>query len=146
MLSVIRFGQDTAIKDRGRIKTRHVDRTETPAASFVFRYRSRQALISSMIIPRTPSPTPIEERAELSAEDIRELQRQVKELRELKASALSVKRERADNLDVKPNKRIRSSPGAGDVLITIDEDGIRETSTAALPPRQHCEVIDLSGD
>ena len=146
MLNIARFGPDIVTKDYATTKASFVDKTKTPIAIFVFRYRSRQALVSSMIIPRTPSPPPIEERADLSAEEIRELQRQVKELRELNASATNVKRERPDDPDVKPTKRKRSSPGESDVLITIDEDGIRELPTMELPPRQRTEVIDLGSD
>ena len=150
------------IKPTGRSKSLYVDQTKTPAAIFVFRYRSRrkhlelsrrgranlqaEALISSMIIPRPESPPPIEDRAELTATEIRELQKQVKELKELKASAINVKRERTEDPALQPQKRMRSSPGENDVVITIDEDGVRETPAVELPPRQRTEVIDLASD
>ena len=146
MLNIARFGPDIVTKDYATTKASFVDKTKTPSAIFVFRYRSRQALISSMIIPRPTTPPPIEERGELTAQEIRELQRQVKELKGLKAGAVNVKRERLEDLDVKPSKRMRSSPGENDVLITIDDDGIRGPHIVGLPPRQRTEVIDLASD
>lgn len=50
---------------------------EEDIATFVFRYRSKSALQAEGIIPRTPSPTPLEERPleELNQEELRELLR-----------------------------------------------------------------------
>lgn len=45
-----------------------------PFATFIFRYRSRDALKAEYIIPRTPSPVPLEERhvEDLTVEEARE--------------------------------------------------------------------------
>ncbi|KAK0650601.1 hypothetical protein DIS24_g6712 [Lasiodiplodia hormozganensis] len=61
-------------------------------ATFIFRYRSKSALQAEGIIPRTPSPMPLEERPleELKPEELRELLRRH---RERDAAASVVKRE-----------------------------------------------------
>ncbi|KAF4541096.1 uncharacterized protein LTHEOB_8898 [Lasiodiplodia theobromae] len=66
--------------------------SEGEIATFVFRYRSKSALQAEGIIPRTPSPTPLEERPleELKPEELRELLRRH---RERDAAASAVKRE-----------------------------------------------------
>lgn len=97
-LTMFRFGSDIAIAPKKRVlETLYVDYTETPAATFIFYYRSErkllgplrsvranalpEALKSLMIIPRTPSPPPIEEEYGPTSQKIRQLQRQVKELK-----------------------------------------------------------------
>ncbi|CAO2658836.1 Nn.00g065590.m01.CDS01 [Neocucurbitaria sp. VM-36] len=80
------------------------DQIGDPFATVHFKYRSLSALKSLGIIPRTPSPVPLEERAEddLSPEELRQLVRQLKE-RDTATSTMKkeagVKRERALDID-----------------------------------------------
>lgn len=57
--------------------TEYVDDPNTPLAVFVFRYRSMSALKAACIIPRTPTPVPLEERPidELTEDELRVLVR-----------------------------------------------------------------------
>ncbi|KAI5359905.1 hypothetical protein Slin14017_G094660 [Septoria linicola] len=129
----------------GRVR-RHatfVDPQEVPVATYVFKYRSLEALKSESIVPRTPSPTPLEKREELTSEELRELQRQI---REFKANASNIKREHVEDRDEKPNKRARNLPASGDVLLTIDDAGVSQTPTTNLPPRRKPEVIEINSD
>lgn len=59
---------------------RRLPDTPDPAAIFVFRYRSKEALKSLLIIPRTPSPIPLEDRkaSTMTEAEIAQLQKQVK--------------------------------------------------------------------
>ncbi|EFQ92434.1 hypothetical protein PTT_10464 [Pyrenophora teres f. teres 0-1] len=70
----------------------YVDPLKKPFAVFNFKYRSRAALKSLLIIPRSPSPVPLEERDinSLTAEESREL---IRRLRERDEAAPLVKRE-----------------------------------------------------
>ncbi|KAL1597399.1 hypothetical protein SLS59_007429 [Nothophoma quercina] len=72
--------------------TEKVDRG--PFATFYFKYRSLHALQTLGIIPREPTPVPLEDRPgeDLSAEEFREL---VKRLEDDKVAATKVKKEHA---------------------------------------------------
>lgn len=65
-----------------------------PVAVFRFKYRSQKSLRELLVIPRTPSPVPLEERPieELSIEELRELTRRQKAL--VEAAGLRVKEEK----------------------------------------------------
>ncbi|KAI4950520.1 hypothetical protein J4E91_004403 [Alternaria rosae] len=71
------------------------DITESPFATFDFKYRSVNALRALGLIPREPIPLPLEERPEeeLSQDELRQL---VKQLKEQKAAAVKVKKEAVD--------------------------------------------------
>lgn len=100
-----------------------------------------------MIIPRTPSPEPLEEKDELTREEIKELQRQKKEFKAKMDTPLTkLKRERAEGRDDRANKRVRNLPRNGDVLLAVDESGVRPASTAGLPARQQEESITITSD
>ncbi|KAK4561820.1 hypothetical protein LTR86_004499 [Recurvomyces mirabilis] len=66
---------------------------KSPFATFIFKYRSRHDLQVEGIIPRSPSPVPLEERDpdSLSAEEAREL---VRRMREREQDMAKVKREK----------------------------------------------------
>ncbi|KAH6639649.1 hypothetical protein C7974DRAFT_136189 [Boeremia exigua] len=83
--------------------------SETPFATFQFKYRSRAALQTLHILPRTPTPVPLEERPEedLSTEELCQL---VKRFKERDATALRIKKE--DNA-----KRKRSGEDTDDFEI-----------------------------
>lgn len=57
-----------------------------------------------------------------------------------------LKRERAEGRDERANKRARNLPRNGDVLLAVDESGVRSTSTAGLPARQKVESITITSD
>jgi hypothetical protein len=64
-----------------------------PVAVFRFKYRSQKSLKELLVIPRTPSPAPLEERPieELSIEELRELTRRQKVV--VEAARLRIKEE-----------------------------------------------------
>ncbi|KAF2210148.1 hypothetical protein CERZMDRAFT_86456 [Cercospora zeae-maydis SCOH1-5] len=80
----VAFEAPTAMAEQMCTKTEPVDGNAQPVAKMVFKYRSRESLRAEMIIPRTPSPPPLEEKEELSQEEVRELQRQMRDLRAFK--------------------------------------------------------------
>ncbi|KAF2801158.1 hypothetical protein K505DRAFT_412439 [Melanomma pulvis-pyrius CBS 109.77] len=108
-----------------------------PFATYIFKYRSKKALKSLLIIPRTPSPVPLEERDvdDLSLEEMRELLQRQRE-REAATSVIKqegVKRERSscsetenrvgnnnydDEVTFVESKRRKLPPS------TINEDGL----------------------
>ncbi|KAF2013667.1 hypothetical protein BU24DRAFT_452510 [Aaosphaeria arxii CBS 175.79] len=71
----------------------YVDPQKHPQATFLFRYRSKNALQAAYVIPRTPSPVPLEDRNldELNLEEAREL---LKRQRERDEAAKAIKQER----------------------------------------------------
>ncbi|KAF2127324.1 hypothetical protein P153DRAFT_433116 [Dothidotthia symphoricarpi CBS 119687] len=78
----------------------YMDSVDKPIATYKFKYRSKHALQSLLIMPRSPSPVPLEERDvdTLNAEEMRELLRRQRE-RDEAARAVKregVKRERSD--------------------------------------------------
>ncbi|ORY11100.1 hypothetical protein BCR34DRAFT_565684 [Clohesyomyces aquaticus] len=100
-------------------------------ATYVFKYRSKDALKSLCIIPRTPSPVPLQYRPaeELGAEELRELLRQ----REQADAARPVKQERVKRERPNDNEDEdqRSDTGVEIVgqkrrrlPITLNEDGV----------------------
>ncbi|KAK4951354.1 hypothetical protein LTR10_010327 [Elasticomyces elasticus] len=108
-------------------------------ATFVFKYRSRAALQALHIIPRTPSPVPLEDRPveELSMEDMRELLRRQRASRNAQPGRgakqgikQEIKRERdlpsseGEESDIEVvehcNKRIRADSGRGNAGAVID--------------------------
>ncbi|RMZ66093.1 hypothetical protein GMOD_00005162 [Pyrenophora seminiperda CCB06] len=120
-------------KARQNVSCDYIDSIEKPFAVYTFKYRSRAALQSLLIIPRSPSPVPLEDRDvdTLTAEESREL---VRRLREQKKAAPPIKREdvkrkgvkrEADNGEVTFVSEKRRRPPA-----TVNENGI--------------EIIDLT--
>ncbi|EGP82883.1 uncharacterized protein MYCGRDRAFT_96993 [Zymoseptoria tritici IPO323] len=110
----------------------------------VLKYRSLEALQSMGIIPRAPSPEPIERRAPetLTLEEIVELQKSFVSQQAKKDTMVKIKRERGEN--ARPRKRSRLTPGATYLSLDDDEQGVRELSTATLDPEEETEVIDLT--
>ncbi|KAI8934335.1 hypothetical protein NX059_009071 [Plenodomus lindquistii] len=102
---------------------------DNPFAVFVFKYRSLAALKSLRIIPRSPSPIPLEDRAEedLSPAEMLSL---LKRLKAEKTQAQKLKRERAEleeegeGSDVEivdgPSSKRQRLPSANDVIIVLD--------------------------
>ncbi|KAH7389623.1 hypothetical protein DE146DRAFT_791630 [Phaeosphaeria sp. MPI-PUGE-AT-0046c] len=114
----------------------YLDPKRRPFASITFKYRLRDALKALLIIPRSPSPVPLEERDvdSLSSEEMRELlQRQrareaaapvVKQERGIKResnrdrdSTMEALNEDDDDVTFVSTKRSR-------LLVTLNEDGV----------------------
>ncbi|KAI8934336.1 hypothetical protein NX059_009072 [Plenodomus lindquistii] len=114
----------------------YVHGSHKPFAVFEFKYRSEEALKSLRIIPRTPSPVPLEDRPEeeLSNEEKLELIRQFKAE---KANAARVKRERPEDgggggggggisdedvemVEERPNRKKQRLPNEEDEVIVLD--------------------------
>lgn len=118
---------------------------------------STEALRSEMIIPRAPSPSPLEEREDLTREEIRDIQRQLKEIKETSShkvkrehspddSTSSIVKQEKSSEESPPRKRRHASPRAGDIVLAIDDSGVREMSTAGLAPKKERVVIDIDSD
>ncbi|KAK2763971.1 hypothetical protein FQN54_009590 [Arachnomyces sp. PD_36] len=84
---------------------------DAPLATFVFKYRSRKALQDLTIIPRSPTPVPVEQRPvdDLSMEEMRELIQQLRAEAAVKRGAQpatkqeiqsGIKRERSESRDL----------------------------------------------
>lgn len=112
-----------------------------------------------LIIPRTPSPPPLEDRdiTTLSMDELREMQRRMQALRVSEFSSsgdidangyrqkqtesfVKIKRERKDDEDEqRPRKAAR--PSQGDTQLEVDDDGgVRERSTSTLAAREVIEI------
>ncbi|KAF2480113.1 hypothetical protein BDY17DRAFT_312998 [Neohortaea acidophila] len=109
-----------------------------PFASFVFKYRSRQALQQLHIVPRTPTPVPLEERPieELTSDEMRELLKRQRETDARKASMARIKKE----------KRERQSDGEEeDDEGEIEISEVRASKAAKREgPGPNIEIVDLS--
>ncbi|EGP88721.1 unnamed protein product [Zymoseptoria tritici ST99CH_3D1] len=114
-----------------------------PVAIFTFKYRSRKDLQIENVIPRSPSPQPLEERdrATLSAEELRELLRRVeeraadetrvkKELKRERSTTITLEDEDDDEDDegveiiaeAPARKRTRTSGDSGVVVLDLTEE------------------------
>ncbi|KAK4896973.1 hypothetical protein LTR27_005220 [Elasticomyces elasticus] len=108
-----------------------------PFAKYTFKYRSKRDLQIEGVLPRTPSPVPLEERdpESLTAEEARELVRQMRATQK-------------DNVQVKREKRERS----GTALDDDEEDDARASSESRGRKRQRrstdsaIDVVDLTDD
>ncbi|KAK4496758.1 hypothetical protein PRZ48_012741 [Zasmidium cellare] len=135
-------GDSIARKRTSKAIVTYPDGQHNPVATFVFRYRSMQALKSMLIIPRTPTPPPLEERDfdTLTREELKELHRRAKEAKEQEDTKRKIKRERKDE---NPRPRKVSRPSNGDTQLELDDEGsFRESSTATLD-REEPEIIEL---
>lgn len=106
-----------------------------PFASFTFKYRSRKDLQIEGIIPRSPSPVPLEDRdpETLSAEEARELVRIQRQKLQDQAKVKKEKRERDDDED--------AGEDDGEVTMTGERN-----KRPRLSNDSGIEVIDLSNE
>ncbi|PPJ59205.1 hypothetical protein CBER1_03034 [Cercospora berteroae] len=139
----VAFGAPTATVAQPCTNTKLVNEYEEFALKIVFKYRSLGSLKAEMVIPRTPSPPPLEEKEQLSREEVRELQKQMKELKGISAN---LKRERGLTPSIISNKRARNMPRAGDTVLNLEDSGARQVPTAHLPPQRKSQVVHLCGD
>ncbi|KAF1830663.1 hypothetical protein BDW02DRAFT_633451 [Decorospora gaudefroyi] len=115
-----------------RMDCDYVDASKKPFATFKFRYHSRAALQSLLVIPRSPSPVPLEDRDvhTLTPEESREL---IRRLREREGAAAIVKpeglkRERSNtvtgNGDGDNNEVAFVSEKRRRLPVIVDEEGV----------------------
>ncbi|KAL8902195.1 MAG: hypothetical protein Q9207_004832 [Kuettlingeria erythrocarpa] len=122
-----------------------VDGSQCPFAVFRFRYCSKKALQSMLLIPRTPSPTPLADRPieSLSAEEAHQL------LRQYQARALEPKREikSETNHAQEAIKHERSAKQERTVKRERDPE-LEEllASAAQVKKAKPTEIVDLSDD
>ncbi|EMC99084.1 hypothetical protein BAUCODRAFT_390870 [Baudoinia panamericana UAMH 10762] len=112
-----------------------------PIATFTFKYRSRRDLQIEGIIPRSPSPVPLEDRDpdSLSAEEAREL---VRRLRAQREDLVRVKREGAKRQRSATVTENHDDDDGDDV--TISETRSRKRSRPSAD--SGVELVDLTGD
>ncbi|EME38589.1 hypothetical protein DOTSEDRAFT_29615 [Dothistroma septosporum NZE10] len=150
-----RSNESSPAQDYDFWDTKPVHPRKSILASFIFKYRSIDALRAMLIIPRTPTPEPeepLEKRdpptltpAE-QLEVIKRLQAVVAVEEEAKAAEKAAKekieRERAD-ADGNPRPRKIARPQAGDTLLAINDAGdFSQASTDSLG-RNEKEVVEL---
>ncbi|KAK5729525.1 hypothetical protein LTS12_027332 [Elasticomyces elasticus] len=103
-----------------------------------------------LIIPRQPTPPPLEDRDfdTLSPEEVQDLQRRFRELKEKNATKVNIKQEvKRERTDDNPRPRKVARPARGFAVLEFDNDDfVRESSTATLAQTPQAEVIDLSDD
>ncbi|KAK5728206.1 hypothetical protein LTR17_012111 [Elasticomyces elasticus] len=132
------------------MSTQPVTGVPSPYATIVFHYRSRATLESMLIIPRQPTPPPLEERDfdTLSPEEVQELQRRFRELKEKNATKVNIKQEmKRERTDDNPRPRKVARPARSSTVLEFDDDDfVRESSTATFAQAPQAEVIDLSDD
>ncbi|KPI42561.1 uncharacterized protein AB675_9590 [Cyphellophora attinorum] len=120
-----------------------------PFATFDFLYRTRRALQALLIIERSPTPVPLEERdpETLTRQELLQLERQRRAAEALKKERGSVKRERDGNDSPSPThlKSIKGADGQKIYLLDsddedTDDDGLEVISA---PKKEAPEVVDL---
>ncbi|KEQ87734.1 hypothetical protein M438DRAFT_342867 [Aureobasidium pullulans EXF-150] len=122
-----------------------VEGVQNPAATFVFFYRSKTSLKELMIIPRTPSPVPLEDRPEeeLNPEEMAELVRLLKAKVAVTSQVKKeVKRELEDDDDNDSRARKRARPSASAINFEINDDDTF-TEVAVIHKEKEKEVIAL---
>ncbi|KAK4496756.1 hypothetical protein PRZ48_012739 [Zasmidium cellare] len=114
----IAFGE-TVDKGGGSYAVETEYMSDDPIASFKFFYRSREALKAELIIPRTPSPPPLEERGieTLGQNDIADLQKQLKAAKEKMEAMAKIKNEEQSD---SPRPRKVARPSAEQEVIELD--------------------------
>ncbi|KAI7237766.1 hypothetical protein KC330_g3005 [Hortaea werneckii] len=125
---------------QGRVSNFTIRCTGEPFAIFEFRYRSHAALQSMGILPRSPSPIPLEDRniEDLNQEEMRELLRRQQRQRESSGVAIKreIKRERSEFED-------DDDDDDGDDVEIVDRPEKKPRLDVDDPGT---EVVDLCGD
>ncbi|KAF2766413.1 hypothetical protein EJ03DRAFT_377022 [Teratosphaeria nubilosa] len=125
----VSYGKTVMVPKLKVFSTQVVRGLPDPYMTFVFHYRSLDALKSMLIIPRTPTPPPLYER------DIDTLNAE-----ELQASATKIKRENPDEI-ARPRKKAR--PTASSTQLELDDDGVaRASSTPTVAGEPEVIVLD----
>ncbi|KER00547.1 hypothetical protein AUEXF2481DRAFT_142753 [Aureobasidium subglaciale EXF-2481] len=125
-----RPGDPSRIPEPNTVRVRYLNDCE-PFATFQFRYRSRRVLQILCLIPRSPSPVPLEDRPEesLSREELLELLRRQKARQEEQITIKrELKRERVDDDESDDELVVVSSrPPASKVKTSVNVDTGVET-------------------
>ncbi|THX83186.1 hypothetical protein D6D05_03603 [Aureobasidium pullulans] len=122
-----------------------VEGVPNPVATFFFYYKSKTSLEELMIIPRTPSPVPLEDRPEeeLNPEEMAELVRLLKAKVAVTSQVKKeVKRELEDDDDNDSRARKRARPSASAINFEINDDDTF-TEVAVIHKEKEKEVIAL---
>ncbi|KAL1393605.1 hypothetical protein HDK64DRAFT_315114 [Phyllosticta capitalensis] len=136
-----KLGQLQAGRSYKSVTTHNIDPEHAPLALCSFRYRSKEALQSMYLIPRTPEPIPLEDRPieDLTAEEMRELLRRQKE--QLDRATTIKKESRNETTQLKRDSGYQGSWEDGDDLaITEDRQAKRHKKNSEI------ETVDLTGD
>ncbi|KAI5256730.1 hypothetical protein E4T42_01510 [Aureobasidium subglaciale] len=125
-----KLGDPSCIPELNTVRVRYLNDCE-PFATFQFRYRSRRDLQNLCLIPRRPSPVPLEDRPEesLSREELLELLRRQEARQEEQITIKrELKRERVDNDESDDELVVVSSrPPASKVKTSVNVDTGVET-------------------
>ncbi|KIW66853.1 hypothetical protein PV04_06145 [Phialophora macrospora] len=126
---------------------------EQPLATFKFKYRTRRALQSLLILDRSPTPVPLEDRPveKLTREEALELLRRQREQRDVKQES-GTKRERNETAtETKPRRPLKTSKGnSGETIYHIDsddeddKDAIEELPSGLKPAK--VKIVELLDD
>ncbi|KAF2117495.1 hypothetical protein BDV96DRAFT_685221 [Lophiotrema nucula] len=137
------YSQPRVIEERAPGDTRmvweYIDTRTKPFVTYNFLYRSRVALKALCVIPRSPSPAPLEERPveELSGEEAREVLRLKREREE---AARRIKQEHGV-------KRERTGDSSSDAFADDDEVSFvsaKRVRSSALRADAEIEIVDLT--
>ncbi|KAJ9623177.1 hypothetical protein H2203_006113 [Taxawa tesnikishii (nom. ined.)] len=118
-------------------------RGRTPFATYIFKYRSRKALQAQFIIPRTPSPAPLEARAieSLTEDELRERLRRAEQANAQQVKIKQeMKRERATQI------HSSDKDDDGEEAVQIHSVHVRKRLKTMFDAGLGVEVIDLSED
>ncbi|KAK2813107.1 hypothetical protein FQN50_000784 [Emmonsiellopsis sp. PD_5] len=141
------FAPKEAIKPFNFIDARFLG--NNPIATFTFKYRSKKALQGLLIIPRTPSPVPLEDRPveDLTVEEMRILiERQRREAAIKHEHAQAVKRERSDTASSVTRTPQHKKSRVASSLSAEESDSEVEITPAPNRGRRKIEVISLLDD
>ncbi|KAI5199508.1 hypothetical protein AUEXF2481DRAFT_470 [Aureobasidium subglaciale EXF-2481] len=113
---------------------------KNPAGTFGFQYRTMESLKALIIVPRTPSPTPLEDRPEeqLTHEQTMELLRRYKAK---EARNIEIKKEiDNDDYNSRAHKRVRSTITSTYLELNDDETFIE---LSAVNKEKNIPIVDL---
>ncbi|KAF2430696.1 hypothetical protein EJ08DRAFT_697174 [Tothia fuscella] len=134
--SILDFGAAETTPANRLLGTAKIDQRDSPLATFVFKYRSLADLKAEGIIPRSPSPIPLEDRPidELNPEEMRELLKRQSEL---------LQKRRESDIQLKTEiKRERDDSST----IQGDDNGIEVVEERSKKKAKIVETIDLTDD
>ncbi|KAK5710576.1 hypothetical protein LTR15_012905 [Elasticomyces elasticus] len=144
----VSLGDAVATGTTNLFRTTAVGGVPDPYAIIEFRYRSLESLKAMLIIPRTPSPPPLEDRDfdSLSREELQQLHQRMRAIRETSEANVPVKQEiKRERTDDNPRPRKVARPNRASTVLEFDDDNsVRESSTATFAPGS--EVVDLTDD
>ncbi|CAK4033344.1 Hypothetical predicted protein [Lecanosticta acicola] len=136
-------GMQPAVKVQPFVRwdTRTIDPSGKDNGVITFRYASKASLQYSGIIPRTPSPPPLEDKEELTPEEVKQLQAELKARKRKESRLAEIKKEHI------AKRRKVAEPKAGDTQYVLDDNGsVSEQSTDHLGSKKRAPVEISSGE